>query len=155
MEITGRYKIEIVPKLYLQKRHTQLYLIKETDDVLNILNTFYKESLHPRYYDCITCGHSINDLWSIQNLQRFLKYHNGVELLLIYKHKDTMKVQFVPHSSKNQLISYVRTCKYPGDYKQDIFRDVVGISLVFLKDKEEIRGIKRKLKGIVSKLSFR
>lgn len=155
MEIKGRYKIEIVPKLYLQNRHTQLYLIKETDDVLNILNTFYKESLHPRYYDYINCGQSVYDLWSTQNLQSFLKHHNHVELLLLYKHKDTMKIQFVPHSSKNQLISYLRTCKYPGDYKQDIFRDIVGISLVYLKDKEEIRGIKRKLKDIVSKLSLR
>lgn len=95
---TGRYKINVVNKLNLKSKQSQVCIVS-SEDVFNYLTEFMKENIHSSNWDYISCGHSVKRLETVRALAKFLDRKYNKTLKMLYKNPNTNKYQYIPFRS--------------------------------------------------------
>lgn len=117
----GRYKINVVNKLNLKSKQSQVCIVS-SEDVFNYLTEFMKENIHSSNWDYISCGHSIKRLETVRTLAKFLDRKYNKTLKVLYKNPNTNKYQYIPFRSyklysKIKLDGNVILLMIPSDSK--------------------------------------
>lgn len=99
---TGRYKINVVNKLNLKSKQSQVCIVS-SEDVFNYLTEFMKENIHSSNWDYISCGHSVKRLETVRALAKFLDRKYNKTLKMLYKNPSTNKYQYIPFRSYKLL----------------------------------------------------
>ena len=98
----GRYKINVVNKLNLKSKQSQVCIVS-SEDVFNYLTEFMKENIHSSNWDYISCGHSVKRLETVRTLVKFLDRKYNKTLKMLYKNPSTNKYQYIPFRSYKLL----------------------------------------------------
>lgn len=95
---SGRYKINLVNKLNLKSKQSQICVIP-AEDAFNYLDDFMKENIHSSNWDYISCAHTISYLGTVRTLVKFLDRKYNKTLKVLYKNSNTGQYQYVPFRS--------------------------------------------------------
>lgn len=95
---SGRYKINLVSKLDLNSRQSQVCVV-QSEDIFSFLIDFMKENMHPTNWDYVSCAHTISYLGTVRTLVKFLDRKYNKTLKILYKNSNTGQYQYVPFRS--------------------------------------------------------
>lgn len=95
---TGRYKINVVNKLNLKSKQSQICVVS-AGDIFNYLVDFMKENIHSSNWDFISCAHTISYLGTVRTLIKFLNRKYNKTLKVLYKNSNTGRYQYIPFRS--------------------------------------------------------
>lgn len=84
----GRYKVEVVEKLDLYKKHAQVCIMPAWE-IFEYLEKFMKENISEQNWNFISCSHEIEDLEKVDSLIRYLKRRHNMMLKVLYENPKT------------------------------------------------------------------